>query len=121
VLLTATYQDDRNRTDKNEDSYNDYIAYSPKWSFTAVYTFNYKNITTSLSHMFVDKRYWTAENEIDDPLNAYNCTDLKVGLQIKKKYTAELECQNLFDSSYEIVQRWPMPGRRFAMTFKFTL
>lgn len=121
LLLTTTYQDDRNRTDKNEDSYNDYIAYSPKWSLTAVYTFKYKNLTTSLSHMFVDKRYWTAENEIEEPLPAYNCTDLKIGVRIKKKYTAEFECQDLFDSRYEIIQRWPMPGRRYAMTLKCVL
>ena len=30
--------------------------------------------------MFVDKRYWTAENAIEDPLNAYNCTDIKIGV-----------------------------------------
>ena len=79
LLLTGTYQDDRNRTDPTEDAYNDYIAYSPQWSFTAVYTFTWKKMSASLSHMFVDKRYWTAENAIEDPLPAYNCTDIKVG------------------------------------------
>lgn len=121
LLLTGTFQDDRNRTNPKEDAYNDYIAYSPKWSFTAVYSFLYKGWTASLSHMFVDKRYWTAENDIDDPLKAYNCTDVKVGYNFLRHYTVEAECQDLFDVRYEMIQRWPMPGRRFAVTFKYKM
>jgi outer membrane cobalamin receptor len=121
LLLTGTFQDDRNRTDPTEDAYNDYIAYSPRWSFTAVYTFLYKGWTASLSHMFVDKRYWTAENAIEDPLNAYNCTDLKVGYHFAQHLQVEAECQDLFDERYEMIQRWPMPGRRYAITLKYTL
>lgn len=121
LMLSGTFQDDRNRTDPTEDAYNDYIAYSPRWSFTAVYTFLYKGWSASLSHMFVDKRYWTAENAIEDPLEAYNCTDIKVGYSFLTHYTVEAECQDLFDERYEIIQRWPMPGRRFALTMKVTL
>lgn len=121
LLLTTTFQDDRNRTDRNEDAYDDYIAYSPRWSATAVYTFCWKGWQASLSHMFVDKRYWTTENAIEDPLSAYNCTDVKVGCSFLKHYTVEAECQNIFDKRYEMIQRWPMPGRRYAVTFKYKL
>ena len=71
--------------------------------------------------MFVDKRYWTAENAIDDPLKAYNCTDVKVGYNFLRHYTVEAECQDLFDVRYEMIQRWAMPGRRFAVTFKYKM
>ena len=118
LLLTATWQDDRNRTNPAEKAYNDRIAYSPEWSMTAVYTFLYKGWSASLSHMFVDKRYWMAVNAIEDPLAAYNCTDLKIGYHFLRHYTVEAECQNLFDERYEMIQRWPMPGRRFAVTLK---
>ena len=121
LLLTGTFQDDRNRTDPTAKAYNDYIAYSPRWSATAVYTFSHRGWTASLSHMFVDKRYWTTENSIEDPLDAYNCTDVKVGYHFLRHYTAEAECQNLFDQRYEMIQRWPMPGRRFALTLKVNL
>lgn len=120
LLLTGTYQDDRNRTDPTEDAYNDYIAYSPQWSFTAVYTFTWKKLSASLSHMFVDKRYWTAENAIEEPLPAYNCTDIKAGYRYGD-IGIEAECQDLFDVRYEMIQRWPMPGRRFAITLKYHL
>lgn len=120
LLLTGTFQDDRDRTDPAEESYNDFIAYSPRWSWTAVYTFTWRALTASVSHMYVGKRYWTAENSIEDPLKAYNCTDLKVSYRWRH-LTAEVECQNLFDDRYEMIQRWPMPGRRFAFTLKYNL
>lgn len=125
LLLSATFQDDRNLTDPDDDSYNDFSAYSPRWSLTAVYAFHCKGWSASVSHMFVDKRYWTAENAIEPPLEAYNCTDAKVGYKLGLRRTAsltfEVECQNIFDDRYEIIQRWPMPGRRFAATIKFQI
>lgn len=120
LMISATYQDDRNKTDKREESYNDYIAYSPKWSMTGVYSFVWRDISASISHMFVDKRYWTAENAIEEPLESYNCTDVKVGYKYGA-ITAEAECQNLLDERYEIIQRWPMPGRRYALTLKYVI
>lgn len=121
LLLSATFQDDRNRTDPTEDSYNDYIAYSPRWSFTAVYTLLYKRLSASISNMFVDRRYWTTENALDEPLRAYNTTDMKVGYTFLPWLTTELECQNIFDNRYELIQRWPMPGRQWTMTVKLKI
>lgn len=125
LLLSGTFQDDRNRTDPAEDAYNDFIAYSPRWSLTAVYTVRHGRWSASISHMFVDKRYWTAENAIEPPLDAYNCTDLKIGYRLplrrEKSLTFEAECQNLFGNHYEIIQRWPMPGRRFGATIKLQI
>lgn len=117
MMLSATWQDDRNKTNPDGDDYNDYIAYSPKLSFTAVYSLIYRRFSASVSHIFVDKRYWTAENSIEDPLEAYNCTDLKMGYKYKN-VVAEAECQNMLDERYEIIQRWPMPGRRYTLTLK---
>ncbi len=120
LLLTATFQDDRNRTDRADDAYNDFIAYSPRWSFTGVYTLNWREFYASLSHMFVGRRYWTAENAIEEPLSAYNCTDVKAGYRWRW-LTVEAECQDLFDVRYELIQRWPMPGRRFCATLKINI
>lgn len=120
LLLNVTFQDDRNMTDPADDAYRDFIAYSPRWSLTGVYTINVGEFYGSLSHMFVDRRYWTAENAIEPPLSAYNCTDIKIGWR-HRAVNLEIECQDLFDIRYELIQRWPMPGRRFAATFKIKI
>ncbi len=121
LLVSASFQDDRNRTDPASSAYDNLVPYSPQWSVSAVYSFSYKGIMASLSHMFVGKRYWTRENSLEAPLSAYNCTDLKVGYTFLKHFTAEAECQNLFNTRFELLQRWPMPGRMFALTLKYKM
>ncbi len=122
LLLTGTYQDDRNRTDKSSSAYNDQIAYSPKLTMTGVYSVGVGRWGLSLSHMYVGKRYWMVENDLDEPLSAYNCTDAKVTwTSTRKRLMLAFDAQDIFDSRYEMIQRWPMPGRRFMFTVKITL
>ena len=116
-MLTGTFQDDRNRTDPAGGDYNDFIAYSPRWSFTAIYTFRWRGLAATVSDMFVGSRFWTLQNSLEPPLPAYNCTDIKVAYTWRR-WTVEAECQNLFDKPYEMIVRWPMPGRRFMGTLR---
>ena len=120
LFVSGAYQDDRNMTNPEGDDYRDYIAYSPRWTFSAIYSLEWKKLSGSLSYMFVDKRYWTSENAIEEPLSAYSCVDLKVSYRLGK-LIAEVECQNIFDKPYEMIQRWPMPGRRYMGTIKIQL
>lgn len=120
LMVSGTFQDDRNRTNPGGKDYNDLVAYSPRWSFSAIYTFLWRGFSVSVSDMFVSKRYWTAQNSADDPLAAYNCTDIKAGYTWRW-LAVEAECQNLFDKPYEMIQRWPMPGRRFMTTMRITI
>ena len=117
LMLTGTFQDDRNRTDPAGGDYNDFIAYSPRWSFTAIYTFRWRGLAATVSDMFVGSRFWTLQNSLEPPLPAYNCTDIKVAYTWRR-WTVEAECQNLFDKPYEMIVRWPMPGRRFMGTLR---
>ena len=71
--------------------------------------------------MFEDQRYLKSVNAIETLPQAYNCTDVKVGYHFLRHYTVEAECQDVFDTRYELIQRWPMPGRRFSITFKYKL
>ena len=121
LLLTGAFQDDRNRTDPKSDSYNDYIAYSPKVTLTGVYSYSFRKVGLSLSHMYVGKRYWTVENALDSPLDAYNCTDVKVTWNPTKRLSLAVDGQDIFDSRYEMIQRWPMPGRRFMLSATVSL
>ncbi|MGM9803817.1 MAG: TonB-dependent receptor plug domain-containing protein [Muribaculaceae bacterium] len=120
LFLSGAFQDDRNLTNPDGNDYRDFIAYSPRWTCSAIYSCTWKNLSGSVSYMFVDKRYWTSENDIEDPLDSYMCVDSKVAYRFWK-LTAELECQNIFNKPYEMIQRWPMPGRRYMVTFKFHL
>lgn len=117
LLFSLTYQDDRDITDPLSDTFKDFIPYSPKWSFTAVYTLTLTPFIVTVSHMFVSPRYWTVYNAYEPPLSSYNCTDMKLTF-LYKFIQMSLELQDIFDVQYQLINRWPMPGRRYSLSLK---
>ena len=118
LFVSGTYQDVRDMTDPDDEySYNHLFLYSPKLSISAVLTWQHKGWLANLSHMYCSARYWTYVEE--DQMPAYHCTDSKVQYTFKNNITLALECNDIFDIRYEVVQRWPLPGRRFALTMLY--
>lgn len=116
--LTGTYQDVRDLTDpEDEDSYNHEFLYSPKWSASAILSFNLSFFTASLSHMYCSKRYWTYASA-DDILAPYHCTDFHIHSDFKHVKLI-LDINNVFDVHYELIQRWPLPGRSVTATIEY--
>ncbi|MCQ2138101.1 MAG: TonB-dependent receptor [Bacteroidales bacterium] len=119
-FLTATRQDVRDLSDPaDSDTYNHILLYSPEWSFTAVAGYARKGFSATVSHLYCSSRFWTYADP-DDVLPPYNCTDAKIQYEWKW-FTFSAECQDIFDIRYEMVQRWPMPGRRFQFTILFKI
>ena len=115
LLVSGTLQDVRDLSDPDDPlSYRHEFLYSPKLSASAILTWTHRRFTASISHMYCSRRYWTYVEE--DQLAAYHCTDAKIQYALKKYLTLSLECNDIFDIRYEVVQRWPLPGRRFALT-----
>ncbi len=118
LLNTIAYQDDRNKTNRESDTYNDFIPYSPKMSYSSVLSAQYKGWSAALSFMYVGKRYWLSDNELDDPLKAYTNLDMKISKTIRNfQFTAEVN--DICDNGYELIQRHPMPRRDFRFSIKY--
>ncbi len=119
LFNAATYQSVRDWTDPNDGSYGRQLIYNPKFSNSTILSFSYKNLSGSVSHMFCSKRYWSYASD-EDVLPKYNCTDLKIGYSLWK-CTLTFECDNIFNNYYELIQRWPLPARRYYFTLKINL
>ena len=120
LFVTGTWQDVRDLTDEEDDGvYGHQLLYSPEWSYTAILSGYFKGFSASISHMYCSERYWTYASD-EDILPSYNCTDAKVQYK-NKRLTVALECNDLFDIRYELIQRWPLPGRRFTLSLVFDL
>lgn len=121
LFISGTWQDVRDLSEpEDECSYNHILLYSPEWSWTAVLSGKWKGFTASLSHMYCSKRYWTYASD-EDILPRYNCTDAKLQYS-HGRFIISAECNDIFDVRYELIQRWPLPGRRYTMTivYEFT-
>ena len=120
LFVSSTYQDVLDMSDPDDEfSWKHQFLYSPKFSASAILSYNHKGWQASLSHMYCSERYWSYVEE--DRMPAYHCTDAKVQYTFKYNITLALECNDIFDVRYEVVQRWPLPGRRFALTLIYEL
>ncbi len=116
LFFTATLQDVRDKTDRTAGDYDHLLLYTPRFSFSTVLTLTpWKGLSASVSHMFVSKRYWTYSQEYD-VLPYYNCTDMKLQYEAAH-WRVALDIDNIFNNYYELVQRWPLPARRWQLTF----
>ena len=126
LLGTANYgwQRAENRTSKSSQYYGYQLAYTPEHQGSATVSFENPWVNVSIHGYAVSKRH--ANN------NHYEGTDLpgyaEFGLTAYRQWRiwqgtleTRADIKNLFDKQYEIVARYPMPGRswQFSINYKF--
>lgn len=108
-----------NRTNRQSDYYGRQIAYTPEHSGNVAMGWRNPWLDISLNATGVS-RAWATNNH-------YEGTDMKaytdVGATLHRSFavgrqplSARLDLQNLFNTQYEIVAHYPMPGRRLMLT-----
>ncbi len=122
LLGTLTWQRDVNRTDPNdEDTYDKPICYSPRLSHTITAIAAWRQLSLTVSHMFVGERMWSYADP-EDILKPYHNIDAKLSYSTTVRKTtvgACLEVIDLLDEQYEHIPRYPMPGRNYKLTLTF--
>ncbi len=67
---------------------------------------------------YFSRRYTTTDNDPLYALPAYQLTHLIAGINVageKLTYRLQFETENLFNTSYQVVRSYPMPGRAFYL------
>ena len=122
LLGTLTWQRDVNRTDPNdEDTYDKPICYSPRLSHTITAIAAWRQLSLTVSHMYVGERMWSYADP-EDILKPYHNIDAKLSYSTTIGNTsvgACLEIIDLLDEQYEHIPRYPMPGRNYKLTLTF--
>lgn len=118
LLSSFTLQHDVDRTDKESDMYNKPICYSPTFSCGISAIAMWKRLSLTVSDMYVGSRMF-AYADPNDILKPYNNVDLKMSYTVWPFKTIEtvltFEVNDLFDVQYELIPRYPMPGRSFSL------
>ncbi len=126
IVVSGSYshQKAENKTNKESPNYGKQIAYIPLNSGSASVGYRNPWVDIVLHGTATSLRYGNNEH--------YDGTDIKgyqeLGLAFshtfplgKSRMEARLDLKNLLDKQYEIVRLYPMPGRSWQATVKFTL
>jgi outer membrane cobalamin receptor len=79
-------------------------------------SFNYKKFSLNFNALFNGYRYVLGENIYQNMIPSWWVCDVSAVYDFSfKKYTFKMkgEINNLFDTHYEVIRSFPMPGRSY--------
>lgn len=79
----------------------------------------WKMLTLSVSELHVSERMWSYADP-EDMLSPYDNIDLKLSADFPH-WGLSIEVNDLLDVQYEMIQRYPMPGRNFKISLTYKL
>lgn len=116
--LNYSYQCALDVTDPESKTYRNQIPYTPRHSGGAALTWEASWLTLSYNAQLVGERYSLGQNALNYRLRPY--VDQGVTLSYQwKSYTFRLQCLNLFNVQYEVVQCYPMMGRNYRISIHY--
>lgn len=119
LLTSLTWQRDLNRTNPDAASYNKPICYSPTLSYGLTGIVAWRQLSLTVSDIHVGERIWSYADP-DDVLKPYNNVDLKLSYAWRN-WGVSLEVFDLLDEQYELIPRYPMPGRNMRVSLTMSL
>lgn len=119
-----SYQRAEQRTDPESKEYKKQIAYIPRHSGNATVSYENPWVNFSVHSTAVSCRYATNDNNPATRLGGYmdmGCTAYRTFTLTGHDIELRADVMNLLDRQYAVVARYPMPGRSWRFTVKFTL
>lgn len=124
AVANYSYQRAENLLSPESPHYKKQIAYMPEHTASASVGFEHPWINTSLHAVAVSQRW--ANNEHYDGTSIDGYCD--VGLTLWRQFhfghnqlEGRFDLKNLFNTQYEIVSRYPMPGRSYQISINYNI
>lgn len=116
---TYTYQRVTDRTDKTSEDYGKQLAYTPLHSGAVSMAWENPWVNAVVSMTAASKRWATNEHTVTTSVPAY--ADVNLGLYRTFRFRsfqleARADLTNLFNHQYEVIRRYPMPGRAYRFS-----
>lgn len=123
LLANYSYQRAQPRTSPSAPEWMKQVAYTPKNSGSVSLSYENPWANLSIHTTAVSARYSTNANVPSTRIAGYADTGITIWRQfaLRKGRSIELrgDILNLFDEQYQIVARYPMPGRSWQFTIKY--
>ena len=124
LSASYTYQRAMDKTNPSGTTYNHQLAYTPRHSGSVILTLQNKNTGGSINNFASGAYYSNSYNGKEYRMPSYSETGVSVWHNFSvKNGTIQLRAEviNLFDTRYELVTNYPMPGRQFRIGANITL
>lgn len=98
------------------------LVYTPANQINVLFRLSWRNFYSSMNTGFTGKRFLTPDNS--QYLPPYTVSDINMGFKINAGnafYEAGFSIENLFNTSYQNIAWYPMPGRSYLLTLVFQL
>lgn len=122
-MMNYTFQRSLDRTNVNSATYGHQIAYIPFHTANADLSVEFRSSGLRFSNYFVSYRYALNENISINEVNGFIISDISVyhrfKLPRKNVINLQLNIKNLWDSSYEYIRSYVMPGRNFLISLSY--
>lgn len=120
-----SYQRARTRTDRASSEWNKQVAYIPEHSGTVSLSYTSPWVNAAWHTTAVSTRYATNNNLPASRIAPYSESGVTLWRQfpLRRRHSIEIRADilNIFDKQYEVVARYPMPGRSWQLTLKYHL
>ena len=119
-----TCQRDRDYSSPSDPEYKNTIPYSPLHSASFILDLGYEDWSLCSALLYTGDRFSLISNNKADMLGDWYTIDLKLSKTFRisgNLLQTTIECNNLTDSRHEVVKRYPMPGRNWKFTVKWSM
>ena len=126
--LTATanysYQRVQNMVSEESPHYKKQIAYMPEHTASASLGYEHPWLNASLHAVAVSQRWANNEHYDGTDIDGYCDVGLTLWRQFRlgrNQLEARFDLKNIFNKQYEIVSRYPMPGRSYQISVYYKI
>jgi iron complex outermembrane receptor protein len=105
-----------------DNSYKKQLIYIPLHRIYISGSLSFKGYSFAYNHNFTGIRYTTSDNKNELP--AYNTGNLSIGKRLhlkKQKLNFQFAIDNLWNTDYQVIENYPMPGRNYNLSINFYL
>lgn len=122
--VNYSYQRSKPLTDRTSAEYGKQVAYIPLNSGGASVAYINPWVDIVVKAIGVSSRFATNSNLLDTRIDGY----VEAGLSLRRslklfshRWEASFDIDNIFNKQYQVIARYPMPGRSWRLTLKFQL
>ncbi len=122
--MSYTWQAAQDKTDAADPFYAGDIPYAPRHSASAMASASWRGWRMAYNLLYAGQRYTSRANTVYDRLAPWRTHDVSLTKRMALGNAAlgvTAEVNNIFDSRYEVVACYPMPGRNLSIKIDLTL